>query len=147
MTDLRYEPLDTLRQPLVNRFYRSHRSPSRARGDQQAWVARAADPVAALCLTPLAGGHWLTGLLVDPAFRQRGVGSELMRRVRDTLPGPVWLFCHPDLDAFYQPLGYRHADALPAPLAERLARYRRHKPLLALVSQPLPAAETPVSHP
>lgn len=130
---VRYEPLPATQRPLVERFYRALRSPTRPR-DASVWVARAPDPVAAVCLAPMAGGHWLSGLLVDPAWRGRGVGSGLLGEVRTALAGPIWLFCHPDLQRFYQPLGFAPEATPPAPLAERLARYRRHKSLMALVS-------------
>jgi GNAT superfamily N-acetyltransferase len=132
MTELHFAPLAPPLKPLLDKFYRAHRSPMRAPSGAQVWVARRQDIVAALCLTPVDGGHWLTGLLVAPSERRHGLASQLVELALARTPGPVWLFCHPDLVGFYQRLGFAPATQLPAALAERLARYQRNKSLVAL---------------
>ena len=77
----------------------------------------------------------LTGVLAEPAQRRQGVASGLLRHALTQSEGPVWLFCHPELATFYARLGFASSERLPAELAERLARYRRHKPLLAMESR------------
>ncbi len=104
----------------------------RAPAGAQPWVLRQHGIVAALCLTPVAHGHWLSSVLVEPAQRGRGLAGRLLRHALAHTPGAVWLFCHPDLAGFYAGLGFTATPQLPAELAERLARYRRHKPLLAM---------------
>lgn len=134
--DCRCERLAAALQPLLDKFYRTWRSPMRAPAGSQGWVARRHGRiVAALCLTPLAHGHWLTGVLAEPAQRRQGVASGLLRHALAQSEGPVWLFCHPKLATFYARLGFASSERLPAELAERLARYRRHKPLLAMESR------------
>lgn len=126
--------LDPIQFPLLEKFYRAQRSAMRIGNAEQVWVARSkGDVVAGVCLTSVEQGYWLTGLLVDPALRNAGVATALMRHVRSALQGPIWLFCHPGLQPFYQKSGYRPSEALPEALADRLARYRQHKPLLAMV--------------
>lgn len=93
--------------------------------------------IAGLNLTPIAQGHWLTGLLVDPAHRGQGIAAMLVERARAQLPGPLWLFCHPDLQALYERMGFATAPALPQALADRLERYRRSKSLIAMGIDPL----------
>ncbi|QBF25725.1 N-acetyltransferase [Pseudomonas tructae] len=105
----------------------------RAAAQGQLWVARADEIVAALCLSEVPGGHWLTGLFVAPLWRGQQVARQLIAAALDELHGSVWLFCHPQLANFYARQGFSSTDALPAPLAERLARYQRSKPLLAMV--------------
>ncbi|NVZ26157.1 GNAT family N-acetyltransferase [Pseudomonas gingeri] len=127
------EPL----RPLLNKFYRAHNSSMRSAGDGQLWVARCDGIIAGLSLTAVAEGFWLTGLLVDPRWRGQGIAGQLIARARRDAEGPVWLFCHPDLRDFYTRQGFSLATALPQPLAERLARYSRSKPLVALGIEPL----------
>ncbi|WDH34006.1 GNAT family N-acetyltransferase [Pseudomonas chlororaphis] len=137
MPDTQYLLLaDTLR-PLLNKFYRAHNSPMRAAGEGQSWVAKRGAIIAALNLTPIAQGHWLTGLFVDPAHRGQGIAAMLVERARAQLPGPLWLFCHPDLQALYERMGFTTAPALPHALADRLERYRRSKSLIAMGIDPL----------
>lgn len=134
MTDgIRFEALEPPLRPLLDKFYRAQDSAMCAPKGAQAWVARRQEILAALNLTPVDDGHWLTGLLVAQAQRHQGLASRLVGHALARKTGPVWLFCHPDLAGFYQRLNFVQATYLPPPLAERLARYRRHKALVALV--------------
>lgn len=131
----RIDPLPALQFPLLDKFYRAQRSHMRVARAKQAWVARSEHEVrGGVCLTPVADGHWLTSLLVASDMRGQGLASALLHRLRTDTPGPVWLFCHPDLRGFYQRLGYHPCAALPDELAKRLERYGRTKPLIAMAS-------------
>lgn len=132
MTDIHCDRLAPLQQPLLDKFYRAQRSPMRAPNGAQTWVARRQEILAALNLTPVDNGHWLTGLLVASTMRRQGLASQLIEHALARTLGPVWLFCHPDLLDFYRRLGFVPAADLPPALAERLARYQRSKALLAL---------------
>lgn len=123
--------------PLLNKFYRSHNSPMKALKGGRLWVVRHNDIVAGLCLSPVVGGHWLTGLFVDPAFRGQGWAARLIRQAVTPVEGTVWLLCHPDLEGFYQRLGFTQDTPLPQSLAERLVRYKRNKPMIAMGLEPL----------
>lgn len=136
MDNLDYRSLPAACQPLADKFYRSHRSPMRAHRHDRVWVARQQEIVAALCLRPMASGHWLTGLLVAPPQRRQGVAQRLVERALAEADGPVWLFCDPGLADFYRDQGFLPCHELPACLAERLARYRRSKSLIALQHGP-----------
>lgn len=133
MPDLEISPLSGLQRRLLEHFYRQQGSRMRPAADGELWVARAEGIVAGLSLSPVAHGHWLTGLLVDPQWRGRGVAGQLIEAALAPTHGPTWLFCHPDLEAFYQRLAFSPADSLPDALAMRLARYQRSKRLIALV--------------
>lgn len=137
MSDLHYERLPQLQRPLLDKFYRAHGSPMRAGNQGQPWVARHGEIIAALCLTPIAQGHWLTGLFVAPNARRQAIASTLVRQAMGPLDGPVWLFCHPELTAFYHPLGFQPCQHLPAALGDRLTRYSRSKTLVALQADAL----------
>lgn len=132
MFEIRYKQLDEPLWPLMNKFYRAHQSSMKAVRDAQLWVAQREDIVAALCLRPVSGGHWLTGLFVDPAYRAQGIAARLISEAVERVDGPVWLFCHPDLRGFYERRGFSFDPALPYAMAERLSRYARSKPMIAM---------------
>ena len=132
MPHTQYTQLDDALWPLMNKFYRRHQSSMKAVRDAQLWVGKRDEIVAALCLRPMAEGLWLTGLLVDPACRGQGVAAALMAEALATVAQPVWLLCHPDLREFYQGNGFSANPPLPYALAERLLRYSRSKPMIAM---------------
>ncbi|XXF07424.1 GNAT family N-acetyltransferase [Pseudomonas sp. D2-3] len=125
MTEFRCLP-DHLR-PLADKFYRSQHSAMRTRAAHRVWVAERTQIIAALCLQPMAHGQWLTSLLVDTEQRRQGVASALISHALHGIDTPVWLFCHPDLEPFYGRLGFALCPSPPAPLAERLQRYKKKK--------------------
>lgn len=133
MTSPRFRRLPLQLRPLVDKFYRDHRSPMRSQAGDELWVAEnASEIVATLSLRPVAGGQWLTGLFVAPALRRQGVAAALLSHSLALHPEPVWLFCHPELHTFYQRLGFEDCPSLPTELAVRLTRYQRNKSLVSL---------------
>ncbi len=136
MTAIQYCQLPAAGKPLLNKFYRAHRSSMRASGGAVLWAVKHIDIIAGLSLTPVSNGHWLTGLFVSPAWRDQGIAAGLLRCAMEGLQGPVWLFCHPQLEPFYARAGFTLAPRLPPPLADKLTRYSRFKPLLAMVCIP-----------
>lgn len=136
MNSCTFAPLPPLQRRLLAQFYRQHGSAMRIAGEGVQWVARAGGIIAGLNLTPLADGHWLTGLFVAPPHRGRQVARQLIEAAVQASPGAVWLFCDPQLQGFYARLGFVPAQLLPDALASRLARYQRSKPLLAMQRAP-----------
>jgi GNAT superfamily N-acetyltransferase len=132
MSEFHCTRLDEPLWPLMNKFYLAHQSSMKAVRDAQLWVARREKIVAALCLRPVSGGHWLTGLFVDPAYRTQGIAGRLIAEAVKNLDAPVWLFCHPDLRRFYERQGFGFDPDLPYAMAERLSRYARSKPMIAM---------------
>ena len=130
-----FAQLSDTSRPLLDKFYRAQGSSMRAAAGARLWVARAPQIIAGLSLSSVAEGNWLTGLFVDPAWRNQAIARRLIEQASAQCQGPIWLFCHPDLLGFYQKLGFSQATALPQALADRLARYSRSKPLMALVCQ------------
>ena len=132
MPNLHIEPLAEPLWPLLNKFYRHHDSPMKALKGGCLWVARDREIVAGLCLTPVVGGQWLTGVFVDPAYRGQGLAARLIRQAVADGEGTVWLMCHPDLEGWYQRMGFTQDTVLPQSLSERLVRYKRNKPMIAM---------------
>ena len=132
MPDLHIEPLAEPLWPLLNKFYRSHDSSMKAMKGGRLWVARDGEIVAGLCLSPVVGGQWLTGVFVDPAYRGQGLAARLILQAVDDVAGTVWLLCHPDLEGVYGRMGFTQDTVLPQSLSERLVRYKRNKPMIAM---------------
>lgn len=136
MSQILYQRLADELLPLANKFYKQQRSAMRVGRSEQVWVAQHAEIIAACCLKPVADGHWLTALLVAREQRQQGIASQLLNTLQAKNPGAIWLFCAPELLGFYQRLGFALCHDVPAALAERLLRYQRKQPLLALATKP-----------
>ncbi|MCY1403248.1 hypothetical protein D9M71_184180 [compost metagenome] len=132
MPTLHYGRLPEPLHPLLDKFYREQRSPMRAANDAQLWVAKEREIIAGLSLRPLREGFWLTGLLVDKGRRNQGLARGLIDHVQRQCGGVIWLFCHPELEGFYARSGFSVAADLPYELCEKLVRYQRSKPLVAL---------------
>jgi GNAT superfamily N-acetyltransferase len=132
MPELHIEPLAEPLWPLLNKFYRSHDSSMKAMKGGRLWVARDGEIVAGLCLSPVVGGQWLTGVFVDPAYRGQGLAARLILQAVDDVAGTVWLLCHPDLEGVYQRMGFTQDTRLPQSLSERWVRYKRNKPMIAM---------------
>ena len=132
MTAIVYAPLEAPLWPLMNKFYRAHQSSMKASKDAQLWVARQEHIIAGLCLRPMDNGYWLTGLFVDPALRGQGIAAALVKTAVAPCEGPVWLFCDPLLQGFYEGLGFSLNMDLPHALHERLVRYQRNKAMIAM---------------
>ena len=128
---------------LLDHFYRQQGSRMRADNEGQLWVARTSGIVAGLSLRPVDDGHWLTGLFVDPQLRGQGVAGQLVNAALAQTQGRTWLFCHPELVALYERLGFERAATLPQALASRLSRYQRSKQLVALVRAQSSLASSP----
>lgn len=133
MNSPQYSQLDSTQRRLLAHFYREHGSRMRPAAEGAQWVARADGLIAALNLSAVGDGQWLTGLFVAPHWRGQGVAAGLMKAALAQSSGPTWLFCHPDLQGFYQRLGFACTETLPGELASRLARYQRGKALVAMV--------------
>lgn len=123
--------------PLLSKFYRAQRSQMRPVPGANCWVATDREIIAGLCMSPVAQGYWLTGLLVAPEYRSQGVAQRLIEQALESVRAPVWLFCHPRLAGFYQQFGFTQTTELPETLDTRLRRYVQHKPLIALAVQPI----------
>ncbi|KTC45656.1 GNAT family acetyltransferase [Pseudomonas fluorescens ABAC62] len=132
MPEFSIEPLAEPLWPLLNKFYRSHDSSMKALKGGRLWVARDSEIVAGLCLTPVVGGQWLTSVFVAPAHRGQGLAARLILQAVADVEGTVWLLCHPDLESLYQRMGFTQDTLLPQSLSERLVRYKRNKPMIAM---------------
>lgn len=124
--------LISAQRDLGDRFYRMHGSRMKTRPEHTVWVVRGEQVLACLCLQPMAHGHWLTSLFVDPGMRRQGLAGRLLDAACASVYGPVWLFCQPELEQLYRSHGFIHCPTLPESLASKLQRYQRSKNLLPM---------------
>lgn len=136
MSTVEYLSLQPALRPLLNKFYRSHGSAMRTSSGAAFWVAREGEIAAVLNLRPVSGGQWLTGLLVAPEQRGKGLATQLLAHALHQADNPTWLFCHPELASLYRRSGFSETAELPASLEEKLLRYQRTKVLIAMVRLP-----------
>lgn len=133
-TSISVQRLAKIQHGLLRKFYRSHRSPMGITQHAEVWVVRAPAIIAGVCLSPVSNGFWLTSLYTAPKHRQQGIASLLIQHIKSTYPdAPIWLFCHPKLQGFYQSLNFSETQELPEALQDRFNRYQQSKALIAMV--------------
>lgn len=85
------------------------------------------------------GSLELASLVVAPAFRQHGIGSQIVRALLAGQQGPVYLFCKRELQPYYARLGFQPIRATELPPA--LARMHRMATWLMRVASALSRRE------
>ncbi|WP_105169052.1 GNAT family N-acetyltransferase [Pseudoalteromonas sp. T1lg23B] len=98
--------LDPLATPLVNKFYQHHKGRGRATKQDQNWVVKAPDIVAACRVQNKDGELLLSSVLVAEGLRNRGVASALLTQVITAQNTTVYTFAYRHLFEFYQRLGF-----------------------------------------
>lgn len=121
--------------PIANGFYKRVDKRLKARPDEVVWTAQyAGQTVAALRLRPLPSGeHLVTGVLVDPALRCRGIARSLLQQASiDFSRRYTYLFCEPQLAPLYNAVGFEQVQKIdmPDPLVGRWLAYQRKTPEL-----------------
>lgn len=72
------------------------------------------------------GSRELASLVVNPAYRQQGIGGRLVRQLLTLCPAPIYLFCEDGLEGYYARFGFHGVghEVLPPPLARLYAAGR-----------------------
>ena len=132
LTFVRRKGLDL---PIANQFYKRVDKRLKAKSHDIVWLSMwESSAIAALRLRPLEGGeHLVTGVLVDPEWRCRGVASALLKAARvDFSRNYTYLFCEPQLMPLYQMVGFEQVekDQMSDALVGRWLAYQRKTPEL-----------------
>ncbi|MCF2908600.1 GNAT family N-acetyltransferase [Pseudoalteromonas sp. DL2-H2.2] len=117
--------LPAIQTPLVNKFYQAHKARGKATRQDQSWVLKATDIVAACRVQHISGEYFLSTVLVAPEYRGKGFAKVLLTAVLASQPRSLYTFAYCHLSAFYQGLGFTVIDpvALPQELAEKYHCY------------------------
>ncbi|GGY65570.1 acyltransferase [Cellvibrio zantedeschiae] len=127
-----FELISELRLPLVNRFYSSCNYRVKCGRFERVYsLALEGNIIAAARLIPQRSGHFLLrNLCVEPALRNQGVASYLLRTLLVSL-GEANCYCYalPHLQHFYLSLQFTHLapEQVPQDIAEMYIRHRERK--------------------
>jgi len=128
MSKIRFHPLEPLRFPLINRFYKSYYPAGKAKKDEIIWLGENTSRIIC-CVRFKQFEHYqlLTGMLVHPELRGSGIAKQLLTATNDQLTHiPCFCFAFSHLEKLYQDSGFTVIldSELPEPLASRIQRYR-----------------------
>ena len=112
MSKLRFHPLEPLRFPLINRFYKSYYPAGKAKKDEVIWVGE--DNSSIICCVRFKqfdNYQLLTGMLVHPEQRGMGLAKQLLTGCYQQLTdAPCYCFAFAHLETLY-----RNADFVVIP--------------------------------
>ena len=124
MSKLDFTPVDTIKFPLINKFYRQFKVRGRAKSCDLVWVMKSDDQIIAVAkLTPKAGYYLLTGVYTMISWRGRGVATKLVSDLLKDFSKPVFTFAYSKLSPWYQSLGFEY-QVLPDELAPFFSAYQ-----------------------
>ncbi|BBN82460.1 hypothetical protein PA25_24450 [Pseudoalteromonas sp. A25] len=98
--------LDAISTPLINKFYKHHRGRGRANKQDQNWVVKDSEIVAACRVQNIQGILLLSSVLVASEHRGRGIARMLLTQVIAQQTCTVYTFAYRHLSSFYQQLGF-----------------------------------------
>lgn len=127
-----FELISELRLPLVNRFYSSCNYRVKCgRSERVYGLSSGGKIIAAARLILQSSGHYLLrNLCVEPALRNQGIASYLLRATLANL-GDINCYCYalPHLQNFYLSLQFKHLapNQVPADISEIYVRHCSRK--------------------
>lgn len=129
MVNLEFEILDSVKLPLVQRFYKSHYPATKPKKNEVIVVARQLGEISAIVrFRPVETYQLLTGMVVHAQQRQQGIGHQLLNHCRHThLLTHSFCFAFTWLTPFYQQHGFQiiESEHLPKSLLVLLERYQK----------------------
>ncbi|NOU52614.1 GNAT family N-acetyltransferase [Pseudoalteromonas sp. JBTF-M23] len=97
--------LNVISTPLINKFYKQHRGRGRAIKQDQNWVVKDPDIIAACRVQHIEGVLLLSSVLVAPKHRSKGIARALLTQVFAQQNAAVYTFAYRHLYEFYQQMG------------------------------------------
>ncbi|PSW03472.1 GNAT family N-acetyltransferase [Photobacterium lipolyticum] len=128
MSKIKFHPLEPLRFPLINRFYKSYYPAGKAKRDEIIWIGEnTSGIICCVRFKQFESYQLLTGMLVHPELRSCGIAKQLITATNEQLiHTPCFCFAFNHLEKLYQDSGFTVIadNELPEPLASRIQRYR-----------------------
>ncbi|MDD1796375.1 GNAT family N-acetyltransferase [Enterovibrio sp. ZSDZ42] len=127
MSDYRYLPLDTLRFPLIARFYKDHYPAGKPKKDEVIWTMEGSEGlIGTVRFRQFEGFQLLTGMLIHPDVRRQKLGIAFLHAVeKQTKDKRCYCLAYRYLIPLYENAGFEviDADALPEELKARYISY------------------------
>ncbi|MGF1751634.1 GNAT family N-acetyltransferase [Vibrio cionasavignyae] len=127
MDTLNFGLLAPIKLPLAKKIYKSHYPAAKPKSDERIITAQVGSQLCALVrFRRIENCRLMTGMLVIPDYRQRGVGHKLMQHlVQQELAEQDFCFALEHLETFYCQHGFQtiDKDALPNSLKQLFLRY------------------------
>jgi len=133
---MQIEQLDPMKLPLVSRLYKLFYPSGKAKKDELTFVGYLENQlVSVVRFRTIEQCRLLTGMLVVPDFRDKGLGHELMAYCSEhVLTGGDYCFAYQHLESFYSQHGFTTIEhqELPNALKSLFERYTRTKALVPM---------------
>lgn len=128
LTECEVVQLDTLKIPLVNKFYDRCRAKGRAKKHDTVWVVYYRSQIIAACrIQFIDGEYFLSTVMVEPVYRGLGLARFFILNVLSDVKQPLFTFAYADLSHFYTSVGFARVDSLPTSLSSRLKQYQKQQ--------------------
>ncbi|NOH70745.1 GNAT family N-acetyltransferase [Vibrio pectenicida] len=141
MSPFQIQVLDPIKLPLVSRLYKSYYPSGKAKKDELTIVGSVDGKIVSVVrFKAIEECRLLTGMLVVPDFRGKGLGHKLMEYCEShVLQAQDFCFAYSNLEAFYRQHGFvkLEANVLPNTLKILYERYSLNKSLVAMQYVPM----------
>lgn len=136
MSPLHIEVLDPIKLPLVARLYKSYYPSGKAKKDELILVGYIEQQITSVVrFRHIEEYRLLTGMLVVPDLREKGLGHQLMTHCEQlVLTQHDFCFAYQHLESFYAQHGFQTVEPqqLPNSLKNLFERYSQTKRLIPM---------------
>lgn len=134
-SDLQFIELESIKHPLVNRFYKRVYKKGQARQDEAVFILKEKEIICSAKLKTLAKQLLLTGIACDPTFRGQGYASLLIEKILTLQAQAVYCFPYAHLQPLYAQLGFVEVDSQNVPdiISQKFYTYSKNRELLLMV--------------
>ncbi|SMY39107.1 GNAT family N-acetyltransferase [Photobacterium andalusiense] len=127
MSPIRYQQLNPIRLPIINKLYKDFYPAGKAKRDEILWVGESQQGVICCVRFKYIGElQLLTGMLVKPEYRNQKIATQLLQHATPQIQQkPCYCFAFKELEALYQQAGFitLQPQQLPHDLQQRFERY------------------------
>ena len=117
--------LDSILTPLVNKFYQANKVRGRANKQDQIWVVKTTEIVAACRIQYIADASFLSTLYVAEAHRNQGIAKLIVNTALSHQKKTVYTFAYRHLKNFYVKANFSEINSLPSRLDTLFRAYTK----------------------